>query len=132
MSKTYILSLEGICVGEDEIENTIRNPLRTIKSTPNRIANSVNDVGRFVKKNATKKLHYELALLRIAQQDWKRSIESLKKAIGHHEKAAQIHFALGIAYFNIDQLESSKKEFLKAQALKHKNADSWIKQLANI
>jgi hypothetical protein len=22
MSKTYILSLEGICVGEDEIENT--------------------------------------------------------------------------------------------------------------
>ncbi len=46
--------LERLEVFEDEVENTIRNPLRTIKSTPNRIANSVNDVGRFVKKNATK------------------------------------------------------------------------------
>jgi hypothetical protein len=39
---------------EDEVERTIRNPMRTFKSTPDRIAKSVKDVGNFVKKSAKK------------------------------------------------------------------------------
>tara|TARA_B100000795_G_scaffold219317_1_gene173603 strand:+ start:18263 stop:18892 length:630 start_codon:yes stop_codon:yes gene_type:complete len=39
---------------ESEVEQTIRNPMRTFKSTPDRIARSVKEVGRFVKKSAKK------------------------------------------------------------------------------
>ncbi len=46
--------LSRIEVFEEEVENTIRNPMRTLNSTPDRIANSVKDVGRFVKKSAKK------------------------------------------------------------------------------
>jgi hypothetical protein len=46
--------LSRIEIFEEEIENTIRNPMRTLKSTPDRIARSVKDVGSFVKKSAKK------------------------------------------------------------------------------
>jgi len=39
---------------EEEIENTIRDPLQTIKKTPGRISKSVSDIGSFVSKSATK------------------------------------------------------------------------------
>jgi predicted PurR-regulated permease PerM len=46
--------LSRIELFEDEVERTIRNPMRTLKSTPDRIAKSVKDVGSFVKKSAKK------------------------------------------------------------------------------
>jgi hypothetical protein len=46
--------LSRIEMFEDEVERTIRNPMRTFKSTPDRIAKSVKDVGNFVKKSAKK------------------------------------------------------------------------------
>ena len=46
--------LSRIELFEEEVENTIRNPMRTLKSTPDRIAKSVKDVGSFVKKSAKK------------------------------------------------------------------------------
>jgi len=46
--------LSRIEVFEEEVENTIRNPMRTLKSTPDRIAKSFKDVGSFVKKSAKK------------------------------------------------------------------------------
>lgn len=46
--------LSRIEVFEEEVENTISNPMRTLNSTPDRIANSVKDVGRFFKKSAKK------------------------------------------------------------------------------
>jgi len=38
----------------EEIENTIRDPLQTIKKTPGRISKSVSDIGNFVSKSANK------------------------------------------------------------------------------
>ena len=46
--------LNRIEVFEDEVEQTIRNPMRTLKSTPDRIAKSAKDIGTFVKKSAKK------------------------------------------------------------------------------
>ena len=39
---------------ESEVEQTIRNPMRTFKSTPDRIARSAKEIGSFVKKSAKK------------------------------------------------------------------------------
>lgn len=39
---------------ESEVEQTIRNPMRTFKSTPDRIAKSAKELGSFVKKSAKK------------------------------------------------------------------------------
>ena len=39
---------------ESEVEQTIRNPMRTFKSTPDRIARSAEEIGSFVKKSAKK------------------------------------------------------------------------------
>ena len=39
---------------ESEVEQTIRNPMRTFKSTPDRIAKSAKEIGSFVKKSAKK------------------------------------------------------------------------------
>lgn len=39
---------------ESEVEQTIRNPMRTFKSTPDRIARSAKEIGNFVKKSAKK------------------------------------------------------------------------------
>jgi len=38
----------------EEVENTIRDPLQTIKKTPGRISKSVSDIGNFVSKSANK------------------------------------------------------------------------------
>ena len=46
--------LNRIEIFEDEVEQTIRNPMRTLKSTPDRIAKSAKDIGSFVKKSAKK------------------------------------------------------------------------------
>ena len=39
---------------ESEVEQTIRNPMRTFKTTPDRIARSAKEIGSFVKKSAKK------------------------------------------------------------------------------
>jgi len=46
--------LNRIEIFENEVEQTIRNPMRTLKSTPDRIAKSAKDIGNFVKKSAKK------------------------------------------------------------------------------
>lgn len=39
---------------ESEVEQTIRNPMRALRSTPDRISKSVKDVGAFLSKSAKK------------------------------------------------------------------------------
>jgi predicted PurR-regulated permease PerM len=46
--------LNRIEVFEDEVEETISNPMRTLQRTPDRIVKSVKDVGNFVKSSAKK------------------------------------------------------------------------------
>ena len=46
--------LNRIEIFEDEVEQTIRNTVRTLKSTHDRIAKSAKDIGAFVKKSAKK------------------------------------------------------------------------------
>ena len=39
---------------EEEVEDTIRNPMKSLRSTPDRIVRSVKEVGSFVNKSAKK------------------------------------------------------------------------------
>jgi predicted PurR-regulated permease PerM len=39
---------------EEEVENTVRDPMQTIRKTPGLISKSVNDIGSFVNKSAQK------------------------------------------------------------------------------
>jgi predicted PurR-regulated permease PerM len=46
--------LSKIEVFEEEVEDTIRNPMKSLRSTPDRIVRSVKEVGSFVNKSAKK------------------------------------------------------------------------------
>lgn len=46
--------LNRLEVFEGEIEDTVSNPMRTIRQTPDRILTSVKDMGKFVKSSAKK------------------------------------------------------------------------------
>ena len=39
---------------EEEVEDTIRNPMKSLRKTPDRIVKSVKEVGSFVNKSAKK------------------------------------------------------------------------------
>lgn len=51
---TLTALLSRIEVFEGEIEHTIRNPMKALRSTPDRISKSVKDVGAFLSKSAKK------------------------------------------------------------------------------
>jgi predicted PurR-regulated permease PerM len=46
--------LSKIEVFEEEVEDTIRNPMKSLRNTPDRIVRSVKEVGSFVNKSAKK------------------------------------------------------------------------------
>jgi predicted PurR-regulated permease PerM len=46
--------LSKIEVFEEEVEDTIRDPMKSLRSTPDRIVKSVKEVGSFVNKSAKK------------------------------------------------------------------------------
>jgi predicted PurR-regulated permease PerM len=46
--------LSKIEVFEEEVEDTIRNPMKSLRNTPDKIVRSVKEVGSFVNKSAKK------------------------------------------------------------------------------
>ena len=75
--------------------------------------------------------HYLIGLINLSLKDWDQCIKDFKKALILDKNFTEAHFNMGIAYYDIGELEKSFQEFLEVINLK-KNHERYRDSLNHI